>query len=232
MRKLDEVIREIMISMGMEADSKKYVRFYQLGIQALQIARSETAGALFYKKQVSIPVNEAGVAPFPQDFEDYLYVGICYQGTMIALTYSPDMCPPMTDDCGDLMAVNRDNRTWYYTSRDIYGRSVDSFWGANGYFKPYYQGRYFVIETNGIAIDEIKLVYKSSLFEQDGDYMVFPNDVEVIRAYILARIHEDNIQGPVSQKDYSQRRFIIEKRKARMKNNPIKPQQILDAIRR
>ena len=218
--------------MGMEATSNKYLRYYQLGIQALDITKTETAGADYYKKHKKIAVNENGVVPFPHDYEDYLYVGICKGGTMVALTYSPDMCPPMHDDCGELQRVTRDGSTWYYGDSDIYGRPTESLSGAFGYFKPYYEGRYFVIEHSGIEFDSIELVYKSQLYEQDGDYMVFPYDVEVIRTYILARLHEDNVMGPVSQKQYSQHRFISEKRKARMKNNPIKPQDILNALRR
>ncbi len=223
-----------MVAKEISNIDQRFVSFLQLGIEAVRELKTETAAAGWYTKTVKLPVQESGTVSFPQDFHDYHYVGLCCEGSIVGLTFSPDMCPPMTDDCGDLQRVNRGRQVGYFMGgHDIYGRGRGMSYGNAGFFKPYYDKGYFVIQELGIAIDEIILIYEGDLYEQDGDYLVFPNDAPAIKYYIEMRRSEMSERGRSGvDMQWRHRRWVQEKRRARMKNNPIKPQDILNAIRK
>jgi hypothetical protein len=231
MRRLSDIVKEYMLAEGIPATDMRFLQFYQLALDAARIASQQTGNPEFYMKYAKIHISDSNTFPFPEDMEEWSFVGLCCGGSMVALTYSPDMCPPMLDDCGDMVPVNRPANFGGYVGTDIYDRVVESNPVTRGHFKAFYSGRYFAIDANGLNIDTITLVYKPSLISSAGEYWVFPNDEWLVKDYIAFGRIKNDVSIPVSQKAYHENRFINQKRMARQKNNPIRLQDIFDAIK-
>ena len=232
MRRLSDIVKEYMLAEGIPANDMRYLQFYQLALDAARMASQQTGNPEFYMKYAKIEMNESYSFPFPDDMEEWIFVGLCSGGSMCALTYSPDMCPPMKDDCGDMMRVNRPQYSNWFVGTDIYDRVVEKQTVSIGHFKAFYEGRYFVIDGNGMNIDSITLVYKPNLISSAGEYWVFPYDEWMVKDYISYGRIKNDVSIPVSQKSYHENRYINHKRMARQKNNPIRLQDIFDAIKR
>lgn len=232
MRNLREIVIDYMVEKGIESIDRHYMRYYRLAVNGLRETVRETSNQDWYKKHVKIQKNAAGVFPMPEDYQDYVFVGVCSGGYMMHFTYRDDICPPMVDDCGDLMPKGTarwfSSTHWGSTSFNNFKGSSNSF---SGFFKPFFDQGYFVVEGGESgAVDEIILVYRSSMYEKDGDYMVFPNDEMVIKAYISWRLMDADENAPVSQKQWAFRTYVNRKTHARRLNNPFKIQDILDAV--
>jgi hypothetical protein len=232
MRKLRDIVEEVMLAQGLPATGAEFMRYYQLGIDGLRQSSQQTGNPDWGKKVVTIPINEAGIFPMPNDFVDYYYVGICVGGTMVTLIHSPNMCPPMTDDCGDFVAINRTGQGFNYVAYDIYDNVVESQWRDRGHFAINWENRYFIIERDGLLINEIKLVYKSSINQIDGDFWVYEHDEWPVKAGIYYGLVRGNTRVSMAEKAFQRQEFINAKRIARRSNNPIRINEVLDAIRR
>jgi hypothetical protein len=232
MRKLRDIVEEVMLSHGMPTVGADFMRLYQLGIDGLREVSQQTANPNWAKKMVSIELNEAGVAPLPADFVDYYYVGICVGGFVRFLIHSPNMCPPMTDNCGDMIPVDRVS-TWLGVGGfDVYNKPVEYQIVERGHFSINWEGRYIVVEKDGLAIDSIKLVYKSSIEQVNGDYMVYEHDEWPVKAAIEYGLVRTDVRLPLNHKAFFRQEYINKKRIARKANNSIKINEVLDALRR
>lgn len=232
MRHLREIVVDYMVEKGIESIDRNYMRYYRLAVNGLRETVRETSNHEWYKKRVKIKKNDAGVFPMPDDYHDYIFVGICSGGYMMHFTYRDDLCPPATDDCGNLMPKGMSkwysSTHWGSTSFDKFKGSTNSF---TGFFTPFFDLGYFVVQGGEPGtVDEIILVYQSTMYEKDGDYLVFPNDEMAIKAYITHRLMEADENAPVSQKQWSFKMYVNRKQHARRLNNPMKIQDILDAV--
>ena len=111
MRQLREIVIDYMVEKGIESIDQHYMRYYRLAVNGLRETVRETSNHTWYKKHVKIQKNDAGVFPMPHDYHDYLFVGVCSGGYMQHFTYRDDICPPMTDDCGNL--IPKGTAQWY-----------------------------------------------------------------------------------------------------------------------
>lgn len=232
MRNLSEIVDDYLVEKGIESRDRHFMRYYRIAVNGLRETVRETSNTEWYKKRVKIQKNDAGVFPMPEDYHDYLFVGVCSNGYMLHFTFRGDICPPMTDDCGDL--ITRGTSPWY-SSTHWGSTSFDNFKGSSnsfaGFFKPFFDKGYFVVQGGETgSVDEIILVYQSSMYEKDGDYLVFPNDEMAIKAYIDYITMQRDENAPVSQKQWAFRSYVNRKEHARRLNNPIKIQDILDAV--
>ena len=222
-----------MLGQGMPTVGAQFMRYYQLGIDGARMMSQQTANPDWHKKIVTIPINEAGVFPMPHDFVDYYYVAICANGKIVTLFHSPTSCPPMLDDCGDMIPQNSTNNGWWsYGGTDIYGTTVKSQYPDRGSFDINWEGRYFIVNRDGLDFDSIKLIYKTSIEQINGDYLIYEGDEWAIKEAIIYGLMKHNVRIPVSQKAFHKREMMNAKRIARRTNNPIRINEVLDVLRR
>jgi len=232
MRKLRDVVEEFMLGRGEPTTGSNFMRYYQLAIDGARMVSQQTANPGWYKKIKTIELNEAGVFPMPSDMVDYHYIGVCVNGTMHTLIHSPDMCMPMLDDCGDQMPISREMGGIGFTGFDVYNKPVEYQFTERGHFAINWEDRYFVIERDGLNFDSVKLVYRTAMEQVNGDFYIFEHDEWAIKDAINYGLLKHDPRIPVSQKDFARREFVNAKRLARRANNPIRVNEVLDAIRR
>src|SRR3990167_4579036 len=98
---LDFLVREYIIGIG-DNTPHKYARFLQYGIETLRDLHLDVSGVA---KMVSLDVNINGTVDLPDDYISELGVYVCGEdGNLHTLGRNRDMCPPSTDDCGELQA--------------------------------------------------------------------------------------------------------------------------------
>lgn len=165
-------------------------------------------------KSVQLPVNQnTNTVQLPEDFVDYLRIGLCCNGTMINLVLNDEICLndqyPQACDCtgeqlqndistlcnifnannGNCSDCNQYGAVWYWPT---YGAYYPNFGIVNYGIGPgTYKGGYRLNrEMNIIQFDScvnaqsITLEYKSNGIKPDGNVVISEEMIPALNAYI------------------------------------------------
>jgi len=207
---------------------KKITQYAILGYQNLNMYIMPQIKVAYLKQNDNFTVN------LPNDFIDYLKIGINHNGTVITLSMNDNMAFPRADcleECGcETPKTNSDDVS--KTVSILGSKYIDPGYGY--YFAEHYRNGQYVGEMYGmgggvsfaqfrvddanrqIAIDkflpnkEIILEYKSSGISQDGSTVVPRESVEALRAYIHWQLSWYSTKIPAVQKQQFQQQYYVE----------------------
>lgn len=100
---LDTVVRDAQERLGYE-HNHMYSKIYKYMVRGVQEVHTDFGGKWVVKRKW-VDVQD-GRAYMPEDFVNYVQVGVVDRGNLIALTVNPIMAAPTFDDCGNIPRVN------------------------------------------------------------------------------------------------------------------------------
>lgn len=242
MRKLDEIVREYMIeSLGSSQIDNRYARLLQIAITGLKDLYYDRPGLT---KFTTITIEDNDTALLPNDYIDYVRIGVCFNGTVFALGENANMCPPEFDDCGNTEICQPHERTgsvadgyfysWPYTENmQLAGKQWGVGGGNNGigYYKVWPEHGFISLQARDTQFDSIILEYVADPEEIDGEFMVHEYDVEPIKAWMYWKYYQRNLNVALSQKEEARYAYGREKKKAMQRHGRFSANEFMQAIR-
>ncbi len=218
MKSLAYIVSSAMTDIGV-SDEKHYVRFLKWAVDGYR--KMNLHGLMPTVKTVELEIDKAtNSANIPDDYIEYLKIGVCRNGYMynfdlnnkICLpTDSPKTCPCEASEIeiglNDTQGVYLDyNTTWeYYNPRVNNGIYTAGFYGVGAGF---YGGGYRIdLHSNRIIfdsyvhIDSVLMEYRSTGISDDGTALVDEGAIEALTAWV-------NYQRCTFSKDPSDRQMV------------------------
>jgi hypothetical protein len=191
---------------------------------------------------VILSVQDNDTVFLPNDYIDYVVVGIVNGGKMSSLGLNNNLSVRTTDGCGDIQTVaavspSEDGagyvyNTTHFTENGQYsGRSFGAGGGgnSNGNFKIYKSKGY--ISLNGVSASEIVLKYLATAERVDGNFMVEDFLVEAIKSYIWYKYVRRSRSYGISDKELAARDWRGAKKEALIRVNRFSIPEFLNAYR-
>lgn len=196
MRKLEEVIREFYIEdLHLSQLDERYPMFLQIAATGLKELNYDLKSIV---TEVTLPVNDNDTVNLPNNYIDYMIIGIVDGGIISSLGLNNQMANKTTDSCGNLEAVqprsSQDDSGYFSyasTNYSVDGQYVGRQFGlggggnSNGTYKVYKQEGY--ISIMNASADEIVLRYLATIDQVDGSFMVEEFLVDAIKSFIWHR---------------------------------------------
>lgn len=225
---LDKIVREYMVeSLGLSAIDNRYPRLLQIAINGLRDLHFDRKSA---NKFVVLPIEDNDTAILPNDFISYARIGVCFNGSVLAMGANDNMCPPHTNDCGDTVIDqprHGDNLGFGWNNGlTNYGYPLYQNYGVGGgqngigYYKIYPDKGFIAFQSVNTHFDEIILEYVGDIDSIDGEYLVHSFDVEPIKAWMYWKSNQ-RLDKALSQKEEARIQYGREKRKAFERHNRI-----------
>jgi len=244
MIKLDTLVREFMVeSLGAEQIDMRYSRILQIAISGLRELNLDMPDRTFFK---TLDINANDTVTLPNGYVDYVRIGVCYNGQILALGENPNMCPPETDACGNVEicqpnTVNTSTDPAYtapfgmpfYISGSYFGRRYGIGGGNNaiGYYKVWEKEGFIALQGMDTQFDQIILEYIGSLEEVDGEFLVHEYDAEAIKAWIWYKWIQRAKSYNNYDKEEARRTFNNARRNAVGRHGRMSANEFLQAIR-
>lgn len=201
---LDQIVQETMLTLPeSQSSDREYDRFLNFAVNGLRHLRMTTTKD--GKTIVKITPNSLNRFSFPDDMEEFIWLGVPVNGTLWLLTKRGDMIPTKTvsgleetqdSDYGEgvLLPVSQYNT---FTSQG----------GVNleGYYTLDYENREIVINNNRKT--ELFLAYETSGIVIGSTTNVPAKYVEAIKAWIFWKDVEYDRTFPENKKDSYEMRF-------------------------
>ena len=243
MRTLDQVVREYLIRIGAEGINNRYSRFLQLGIAGLRDLHYDKADAVAY---AILEIGENETVTLPEDYIHYKKVGVCLNGIVVGLGGRDNMCPPTTDDCGDLVVDQPtlpdntwDGTFWNYGGNNwnVDGFNVGRDYGlgggqnAIGYFKIFPERGYIALQNMSTSFTEIVLEYDCDLEKVGANHLVHQYEVEAVQSWIAWKSIIDSRTYSLGEKDIRKRQYQSDKFKALSMQNRFQLNELMSVYR-
>lgn len=218
--KLDNIVSSYILKTG--EDDRKYETFLQYAIEGVMELR---LGAMTNVETTKLSVGENNTAPLPNDYLDYLAIGVCIDGRLASLSENSNICLTGDYECG---AVSREVIT---TTKNENGNSEYKFSYFNSINKydfaseGGFNSAYFRIDTANRRVvllndslmsgTEIILEYISANINKDT--IIDKKARPALEAYIDDVSIKFNRRIPAGERQLAHRNYINERKKLRMK---------------
>ena len=194
---LDELVREYLIEIGEQSLHKK-MRYLQFGINGLREFNFDTTGIA---KPVVLPVNSNDTVDLPNDFIDYIRIGICgFDGIIQDLAENKNICfPRATDDCGDILPDEVSGGTvvidffegGQFRNNEFIGRRFGQGGGSPGAGSYRINERDGYISLQGLTGANVILEYMADIEKNDkGNFTVHPFIVQALKSWMAWQAEE------------------------------------------
>jgi len=227
------------------AQYQRFLQFANLGYTDLNLFVTQNVKVAYLK------VNDNKTVDLPNDYMDYLKIGVEINGQVWTLTLNDDMLLPRTTDaCGeiippDLRAIGDDvdgtkalipNFGFYFAAHFRNGQYIGERYGIGGgfnmaYFRIDHEKRQIVFDSE-LPDGTIILEYKSSGVKADGSTVIPRKVIPALTAYIHWRRLQYNDKKPLSQKNNYRELYYIEYEKLQMLENSFTIDEYLDSTYR
>lgn len=199
MKSLAYIVSSVMTDIGV-ADEKHYVRFLKWAIDGFR--KMNLHGLMPTIKTVELDVDKTlNVANLPEDYIEYVKVGICVNGVWINFDLNNNICNTGEAKCPceptvientiyDTSGIYLDyNNTWeFYNSHVNNGIFTAGYYGVGAGFNG---GGYKIDLDNGRIIfdsyvnaSKVVLEYRSTGIADDGSARVDEGAIEALTAYV------------------------------------------------
>jgi hypothetical protein len=222
MRKLDEIVREFYIErLHASQTDNRFPMFIQIAISGLRDLNMDAKSII---KEVELTVNANDTVNLPNDYIDYLVIGVVDSGIISALGANNNLAPRSYDSCGNLNGApgyNGDENTFFsYNSShftkdgQFNGRAYGAGGGgsANGTYKVYKNDGY--IALSGASASTIVMRYLANLSQVDGSFMVDEYYVEALKDWMYWKYVQNQRSYGLGDKQLAQATYFREKKKA------------------
>lgn len=228
-------VMDAVNEIGDETLLGKYERFFQLGVTALKDINTFHASTI---KTVYLDVNDAHQVVLPDDYVDYVSIGVPMFGTIYPLSLNPNLQLSRSFECGSMdnnidyqMQVNTYPFTYYgeFYKSGVY---VGGVYGAGGgttnvQFK--IDQEYGLIQLTGSVPDnQIVLQYKSNGISADGMTIITSEQAQVIKRYIVWMYYLHDKKANAYDKETLERLYHNEVKKLRFLKDHIRYDELLD----
>jgi len=216
MKSLAYIVSSVMTDIGV-SDERHYVRFLKWAIDGYR--KMNLHGLMPTIKTVELDVNKAtNTVDLPEDYMDYIKVGVCINGRLINFDLNNNICGNGENNCPcephviqqaltDTDGVYLDyNTTWeFYNSRVNNGIYTAGLYGVGagfngGGYKIDLQNHRIIFDSY-VNADTITLEYRSTGIADDGSAKVDEGAIESLVNYV-------NYQRCVFSKDPYDRTLI------------------------
>lgn len=241
--KLRKIVEEYLLESLGETTLHKYPRLLQIAISGLREMNTDVEGII---KTVELPVGSNDTVSLPSDFIDYRLIGVCStDGTIQSLGLNANMCPPLYDDCGNLIgSPERSQDVPFYGYDNIYsqgssfrnGESIGRRFGQGGGYNKFgyyrvWKDRGYITLTNFTG-GSIILEYLGDIDTVDENYMVHPYMVEAIKSWIYWKYIQRKPQYSGNEKMMARREYYNQKYLAKKRTNMVNVKELMDAMRK
>jgi hypothetical protein len=202
MKSLAYVVSSAMTDIGV-SDERHYVRFLKWAVDGYR--KMNLHGLMPTVKTVELDLDKAtNSAPLPQDYIDYLKIGVCRNGYMINFDLNNKICLPadnavapcpcepqvieqaLTDTSGVYLDYGY---TWNYYNPHINNGIYTAGWYGVG--AGFYGGGYRIDKNNNRVVfdsyvhaDTIRMEYQSTGVSDDGTALVDEGAIESLTAWV------------------------------------------------
>ena len=240
MRKLEEIIREFYIEdLHMTQLDDRYPMFLQIAITGLKELNHDIKNIV---TEVILPINDNDTVNLPNNYIDYLIIGVVENGIVSSLGLNTQMAKRTTDSCGNLQNIQpndaSDDSGYFsyastnYTEDGQYnGRQFGIGGGGNdnGTYNVYKQEGY--ISIMNASADEIILRYLATIEQVDGSFMVEEYLVDAIKSFIWHRYVRRMRSYGVADKQMAEADFNNKRKSALKRINRFSITEFMNAYR-
>jgi len=201
MKSLAYVVSSAMTDIGV-SDERHYIRFLKWAVDGYR--KMNLHGLMPTIKTIELEIDQAtNSANIPNDYIDYLKIGVCRGGYMYNFDLNNKICLPADNAVADCPCKPHEieqalsepnvyldyNTTWdYYNPRVNNGIYTAGFYGVGAGF---YGGGYRIDKNNGkivfdsyVKLDSVKMEYQSTGVSDDGTALVDEGAIEALVAYV------------------------------------------------
>ena len=201
MKSLAYVVSSVMTDIGV-SDEKHYVRFLKWAVDGYR--KMNLHGLLPTIRSIELEIDKStNSANLPDDYIEYLKIGVCRNGYMYNFDYNSKICLPRDGEShcpceatviettlNDTTGVYLDyNTTWdFYNPRVNNGIYTAGFYGVGAGF---YGGGYRIDEHSGkiifdsyVDLDSVIMEYRSTGVSDDGTAFVPDGAIEALTAWV------------------------------------------------
>jgi len=218
MKSLAYIVSSVMTDIGV-SDERHYIRFLKWAVDGYR--KMNLHGLMPTIKTVELQMDKStNSVDLPNDYIDYLKIGVCVNGYMYNFDLNNNICLPTDTNVGcpcdaetieqtltDTSGVYLDyNTTWdYFQPRVNNGIYTAGFYGVGAGF---YGGGYKIDTNNArivfdsyVTVDSVMLEYKSTGISDDGTALVDEGAIESLNSWV-------NYQRCLFSKDPIDRQMI------------------------
>jgi len=193
MRKLEEIIREFYIEdLHLSQTDERYPMFLQIAITGLKELNYDLNNIV---TEVTLPVNDNDTVDLPNNYIDYIMIGVVSGGVISSLGLNTQMAKSAKDNCGNIAAVipeaSSDGVGSFSSSYSTDGQYTGGDFGiggggnSNGTYNVFKQEGY--ISLQNCSADKIVMRYLSTVEQVDGNFLVDEFLVDAIKSFIWHR---------------------------------------------
>jgi len=225
-RTMDYIASQVMADVE-EVTTKNYQRYLQMGINCYLYELKLTSSPTI--KTVNLTVADNGTIDFPDDYIDYVVIGVCLNGHIWTLTRNDSLCLYRGEDCpvelSEAMQLSQDQTQeqlsllvpfGYYFGGGFRGGqyvgelySLGGGWNGKGYYRIDTEKRRIAFSKVAPGT-EIILEYSATGINCDGSMEVPFQAVPAIIAYIHWKRIEYNDKYPSHEKERKRREYIVQ----------------------
>ena len=247
---LDTVIKEYLAEKGY-TDMTYYAKYLILSIAGIRDLNNDVNGRINVIEEIP---DEYGTIDMPQDYIDYIKIGVCCDNKIIPLGLNTKMCKyeknfnkKITIDCKDASdtcqyePIQDSDGTGCKTCTKCYNimcscsDSCDQTLYNKGQYRNNY-GYYSVDKSNRLirfssnVTYPVVIEYLSSDTKIDNKYMIHEYSVEALKAYIYWASIRSLKQG--GDKQSAERRYLEEKSRAKQRSKSVSLYELYQVLKR
>tara|TARA_R110000803_G_scaffold16197_6_gene44484 strand:+ start:5363 stop:6112 length:750 start_codon:yes stop_codon:yes gene_type:complete len=240
MKKLEEVVREFYIEdLRLAQLDGRYPMFLQSAISGLKELNHDLKSIT---TEVILPVNANDTVDLPNNYIDYMVIGLVDGGKMSSLGLNNNMAKRTNDNCGDIEAVAENTSlevgngfnygSNHFTEDGQYsGRSFGIGGGgnSNGTYKVYKQEGY--IALNSVSATEIILKYLATIEQVDGNFLIEEFLVEALKSWMWYKYIRRAKGYGLGDKQMADIEYKKNKKTALLRSNRFSIPEFLNAYR-
>lgn len=238
---MDEVIGNFLLRAQL-GSSDSYARAYNFAVRGFKDLMIDLGGNI---KTVELPILSNKTAQLPEDYLNYIRVGVVNNLGELATFTRNDQLTFHEECCDDrLSQPTLDTRPEFWW--DGYAQGNNIWYYGSGYWNRSYGigsvnklGDFRIDETSRLILfgfktrhlDHVILEYISYPTSTDGKYLVHPLLAESLLLYIDWQWIAANRRIPQHERDYARRLYYNEKRLANSRMDPLTVQDLNDSVR-
>lgn len=217
---LDSVVKEHLVDIG-DVTEKTYFTVLVRAIACLRELSQDTDND---SRVVELDVEDNGTVNLPDDYMDYIFIGVSINGRLYNLGKNDAINPILLKDaCGDeQIDVNIEDGvipTFINVSRTpggLFGIGGGS--NSNGYYKIDEANGRIILNLGNATVSSIILVYTYDPSLMTGKHYVHSYDVEAVKAYLVWKNFVMSRNRGVGEKQLAEKTWFNQKRMARARH--------------
>lgn len=237
MRKLEEIVREFYIEdLHLSQTDERYPMFLQIAITGLKELNYDLKSII---TEVTLPVNDNDTVDLPNNYIDYMMIGVVSGGTISSLGLNTQIAQRAKDNCGDIANVMPESSSegagTFTSSYSIDGQYTGGDFGlggggnSNGTYNVFKQEGY--ISLQNCSADELILRYLSTTEQVNGSFMVEEFLVDAIKSFIWHRYIRRMRSYGGGEKQMAELEFNNKKKLAVKRGNRFSITEFMNAYR-